>query len=48
MDYESVANAITDKTKTIVEVDIAGIIADYDIVESKNEEIYHQYQLYRL
>lgn len=39
MDYESVASAITEKTKAIVAVDIAGIIADYDklydIVESK-------------
>lgn len=39
MDYEKVAEAITDKTKAIVAVDLGGIIADYDklfeIVESK-------------
>ena len=41
MDYEKVADAITEKTKVIVAVDIAGIIADYDklyeVVESKKE-----------
>ena len=39
MDYEKVAEAITPKTKAIVAVDLAGIVADYDklfeIVESK-------------
>lgn len=39
MDYEKVAEAITERTKAIVAVDIAGIIADYhklyEIVESK-------------
>ncbi len=39
MDYEKLAAAITEKTKVIVPVDIAGIIADYDrvyeIVETK-------------
>ena len=39
MDYEKVAEAITEKTKAIVAVDLAGIVADYDklfqIVESK-------------
>lgn len=39
MDYDKVADAITEKTKAIVAVDIGGIIADYDrlfeIVESK-------------
>ena len=39
MDYEKVAEAITEKTKAIVAVDLGGIIADYDklleIVESK-------------
>ena len=39
MDYDKVADAITDKTKAIVAVDLGGIIADYDrlfeIVESK-------------
>lgn len=39
MDYEKVADAITEKTKAIVAVDLGGIIADYDklfeIVEKK-------------
>lgn len=39
MDYEKVADAITEKTKAIVAVDLGGIIADYDklfeIVEEK-------------
>lgn len=39
MDYDKVAEAITEKTKVIVAVDLAGIIADYDqlleIVERK-------------
>ena len=39
MDYEQVAEAITEKTKAIVAVDLGGIIADYDklfeIVEKK-------------
>lgn len=39
MDYDKVAEAINEKTKAIVAVDLAGIIADYDkiyeIVESK-------------
>ncbi len=30
MDYDAVAAAITEKTKAIVAVDIAGIVADYD------------------
>lgn len=30
MDYEKVSEAITEKTKAIVAVDLAGIIADYD------------------
>lgn len=38
-DYEQLANAITEKTKVIIPVDIAGIIVDYDkifkIVEEK-------------
>lgn len=41
MDYESMRGAITDKTKAIMPVDIAGILCDYDkifeIVESKKE-----------
>lgn len=39
MDYDKVADAITEKTKAIVAVDLAGIVADYDklyqIVEEK-------------
>lgn len=39
MDYEKVAEAITERTKAIVAVDFGGIIADYDrlfeVVESK-------------
>lgn len=39
MDYDKVAEAITERTKAIVAVDIGGIIADYDrifeVVESK-------------
>ena len=39
MDYDKLADAITENTKVIVPVDIAGIVADYDrvfqIVESK-------------
>ena len=41
MDYELMSNAITDKTKVIIPVDIAGILCDYDkifeIIESKKE-----------
>ncbi len=41
MDYGKVAEAITPKTKAIVAVDIAGIVADYDmlyeVVESKRD-----------
>lgn len=40
MDYEKVAEAITEKTKAVVAVDLGGIIADYDklyaTVESKS------------
>ena len=39
MDYDQLANAITEKTKVIVPVDIGGVICDYDkiyeIIESK-------------
>lgn len=35
MDYEKMANAITEKTKVVIPVDLAGIICDYDkIVEA--------------
>ena len=41
MDYSQVADAITEKTKAIVAVDLAGIIADYDklfeIAEKKRD-----------
>ncbi|QNK48160.1 DegT/DnrJ/EryC1/StrS family aminotransferase [Brevibacterium sp. PAMC23299] len=41
MDYSQLANAITEKTKAIISVDIAGKMCDYDyifeIVESKKE-----------
>ena len=41
MDYDLLAEAISDKTKVIIPVDIAGILCDYDrifeIVESKKE-----------
>ena len=41
MDYELVAEAINEKTKVIIPVDIAGILCDYDtifeIVESKKD-----------
>lgn len=39
MDYDAIADAITDKTKAIIPVDIAGVMCDYDkvfeAVESK-------------
>lgn len=39
MDYEKLAAAVTDKTKVIIPVDIAGVVCDYDrifsIVEAK-------------
>lgn len=41
MDYEALENAITEKTKAIIPVDIAGVMCDYDrifeIVERKKE-----------
>ena len=41
MDYESMSNAITEKTKIIIPVDIAGILCDYDrifeIIENKKD-----------
>ena len=44
MDYDKLADAITEHTKVIVPVDIAGIVADYDrvfeIVEAK-KELFH-------
>ena len=44
MDYEAMADAITNKTKMIIPVDIAGIICDYEkiyeVIENK-KELYH-------
>lgn len=44
MDYDALENAITEKTKAIIPVDIAGIMCDYDrifnIVESK-KSLFH-------
>ncbi len=41
MDYESMSKAITEKTKIIIPVDIAGILCDYDrifeIIENKKD-----------
>lgn len=41
IDYDGIADAITDKTKAIIPVDIAGVMCDYDkileVVESKKE-----------
>ncbi|MCT4583398.1 MAG: DegT/DnrJ/EryC1/StrS family aminotransferase [Peptostreptococcaceae bacterium] len=41
IDYDAIANAITDKTKVIIPVDIAGVMCDYDrileIVKSKKD-----------
>lgn len=41
MDYDKVAEAITEKTKAIVAVDLGGIIADYDKVFKIVEEKRH-------
>lgn len=44
MDYEALGDAITEKTKAIIPVDIAGIMCDYDkifeVLESK-KDLYH-------
>src|SRR5574344_1310401 len=44
MDYDQLADAITEKTKVVVPVDLAGIVCDYDkifkIVESK-KNLFH-------
>ena len=41
MDYDALENAITDKTKAIIPVDLAGVVCDYDrifeIVNSKKD-----------
>jgi len=38
MDYEALASAVTEKTKAIVAVDLAGIIADYETIYKIAEE----------
>ncbi len=43
MDYEQMANAITEKTKAIIPVDIAGIMCDYDEIYQKIETKKHLY-----
>jgi len=49
MDYDQLEKAITEKTKVIVPVDLAGIIADYDrvfeIVERKKALFHHSNDL---
>ena len=44
MDYDKLADAITDKTKVIVPVDIAGIVADYDRVYNIIEQKKHLFK----
>lgn len=43
MDYEQMATAITEKTKAIIPVDIAGIMCDYDEIYQKIETKKHLY-----
>ena len=43
MDYDKMAEAITNKTKVIIPVDIAGIMCDYDTIFEKLEEKKHLY-----
>ena len=38
MDYDKMAEAITEKTKVIIPIDIAGIMCDYDKLYQKLEE----------
>lgn len=44
MDYDKLAEAITERTKVIVPVDIAGIVADYDRVYGIVEEKRHLFR----
>lgn len=44
MDYDKMAEAITDKTKVIIPIDIAGIMCDYDTLYKKLEEKKHLYK----
>ena len=50
MDYEKLASAITEKTKVIIPVDVAGILCDYDkifkIVEEK-KKLLRQIMIYK-
>lgn len=43
MDYEALADAITERTKAIIPVDIAGIICDYEKIDSILNEKEHLY-----
>lgn len=40
MDYDALENAITEKTKVIIPIDLGGVVCDYtrifDVVERKN------------
>ncbi len=44
MDYDQLANAITEKTKVIVPVDLGGIVADYEKVYSIVEAKRHMFK----
>lgn len=44
MDYDKMAEAITEKTKVIIPIDIAGIMCDYDKLYEKLEEKKHLYK----
>ena len=44
MDYEKLADAITEKTKAIIPVDIAGVICDYDRIFSLVNAKKHLFQ----
>jgi dTDP-4-amino-4,6-dideoxygalactose transaminase len=44
MDYEKVADAITEKTKAVVAVDLGGIICDYDKLYAAIESKKHLFQ----
>lgn len=44
MDYEKLASAFTEKTKAVMPVDLAGIVADYDKIMDavlKNQHLFH-------
>ncbi len=44
MDYDKLANAITERTKVIIPVDLAGIVCDYDKVYAAVESKKHLFQ----